>query len=439
MIAATDFRGGPGRDADIVAHGSRLDESNYVELELRRDDVWSATLTKTRLVATLAVANPVFHYNGKFDVSLAVRNLYIEAQDLGVQNLTLWAGSRMYRGDDIHLLDWWPLDNLNTLGAGARYDFAETPAKTSIAIHGGLSQPDGSFFKQEVARPSPANGWGASTVNVLNRQKFTGSLRLAHTMPIPGDLGLSLKGVAYGEVHALPSGQKETEPGVFNAVPADDGYVIGAQLGGYTGERNTHLNLFVRYARGLAAYGEFATPSSLALDGTSAGAHEFLVAAGGNWETGPLGVMLGAYLRTFRNASPDLDFNDVDEGILVARPHFFLGESGGIAAEFSYQMQQRGVLAMPGTAPGEPSPDGSRVSPDGPATGTITRIGIIPFLSPSGRGDYSRPQFRMIYVLTLRNDGAKALYPRDDVFTLRDVEHFFGVGVEWWFGSSYGG
>ena len=26
----------------------------------------------------------------------------------------IWAGSRMYRGDDIYLLDFWPLDNLNT-------------------------------------------------------------------------------------------------------------------------------------------------------------------------------------------------------------------------------------------------------------------------------------------------------------------------------------
>ena len=133
MIAATDFKGRPGRDADVVARGSRLDESNYVELELRRDDYWKMTESTTRVVATLAFANPIFHYNGDFNVKMAVRNLYIEERDLGLRGLSIWAGSRMYRGDDIYLLDFWPLDTLNTMGAGARYDIQR---KTSIARPG---------------------------------------------------------------------------------------------------------------------------------------------------------------------------------------------------------------------------------------------------------------------------------------------------------------
>ena len=82
---------------------------------------------------------------------------------------------------------------------------------------------------------------------------------------------------------------------------ADGGYVIGAQVGAFSGERDTHLNLFVRYARGIAAYGDFANISTsgstyngptgqILPDLTTAGAHEFLVAAGGNWEAGPFGL-----------------------------------------------------------------------------------------------------------------------------------------------------
>jgi maltoporin len=432
MIAATDGRGGPGRDADLVAHGSRLDEYNYVELELRRDDYWKKTGASTRVVATLAVANPVFHYSGEFDVKMGIRNLYIEEQGLGLKNLSLWAGSRMYRGDDIYLLDWWPLDNLNTVGAGARYDFTE---RTTAAIHGGLSQPESGFFKQDVERPSAANAYGVNTVNVLDRQKFIGSLKLSHILMLGKD-GAGLKGVAYAETHALPAGQKETEPGSFDELPSDSGYVIGAQVGAFTGKRDTHVNLFVRYARGLAAYGEFATPLALALDKTTSGAQEIVVALGGNWEIGPLGVMAGAYVRSFRNASPDLDFDDIDEGIFAVRPHVFFGEIGGVAAEISHQVQQRGVLVAPGFEPGQVPPLGA---PTGPLTGGITRFGIIPFLSPAGRGDYSRPHIRLIYVVTLRNDGARAFYAQDDIFNLRGTEHFFGVGAEWWFNSSYGG
>ncbi|NCQ59297.1 MAG: hypothetical protein GW913_01355, partial [Myxococcales bacterium] len=36
VVAASDLQGAMGSDADIVAHGPRIDESVYAELELRR-------------------------------------------------------------------------------------------------------------------------------------------------------------------------------------------------------------------------------------------------------------------------------------------------------------------------------------------------------------------------------------------------------------------
>ena len=424
MIAGTDFKGAPGRNADVVAHGSRLDEANYVELELRRDDYWQKTDSTTRLVATLAVANPIFHYNGDFNVKMAIRNLYIEERDLGIKDLSVWAGSRMYRGDDIYLLDFWPLDNLNTMGAGARYDIQKT---TFVALHAGFNEPNTPFYLQQVDRPSPLNQLGSTGVNVLDRQRFIGSAKLSHIIPV-GNGGI--KGVLYAEAHQLSAGQRETQPRVFETLPADGGYVLGAQIGAYTGERAGHVNLFFRYAHGLAAYGDFATPSQLGADNTAAGAHELVLALGGNWEAGPFGLMAGAYLRSFRNASPGLDFGDVDEGIFAIRPNIFFGEIGGLAIEGSYQAQQHGVVTQADAADGQPA------STSGPFSAGLWRLGVMPFISPAGRGDFSRPQFRVIYVLTSRNKGAQALYPVDDVYSLRSIEHFFGIGAEWWFNSS---
>jgi len=430
VIAATDARGGPGRDADIVAHGSRLDESNYVELELRRDDDWVKTGASTRLVATLAIAHPVFHYDGEFDINLAVRNLYLQADDLGLDGLRVWAGSRMLRGDDIYLLDFWPLDNLNTLGAGVGYNFEN---HSDFELHGGLSRPDTPFYHQTVDRPRPLNQLGAAPVEVLNRQRFIGSARASHILTV-GKGGAGVKGVAYGEMHLLPSGQRETaQLRVFEEVPSDDGFVVGGEISAFSGARDTHVNLFVRYATGLAAYGQFASPGQLSLDRTTAGAHELLVAVGGNWELGPVGVMLGAYVRSFRDASEDLNFEDVDEGIVAARPHVYFGELGGVAVEGSYQASQRGVLWGAQLPTGELDPADA---PTGPHTGRLFRVGFVPFLSPAGRGNFSRPQLRFIWALTFRDEASKAFYPQDDVFGLRDVEHFIGVGAEWWFNSS---
>jgi maltoporin len=426
MIAAGDLHGGPGRDANIVAHGSRLDEGNYVELELRRDDYWNVTKTGTRVVATLAIESPVFHYTGNFNIQMAVRNLYLEARNFAGSGFSIWAGSRMYRGDDIYLLDYWPLDNLNTLGGGARYDFSPD---TYIAAQYGIAQPTTDFFVQQVSEPAPLDNPGAANVLILNRQEIEGSLKASHIWHV-GETG-GVKGVLYTEIHQLPEGQYQLNtPGQFQTLPSDIGYVVGAQIGAFTGKRDTHINLFVRYAGGLAAYGEWTTPDQLAADRTTNGAHELVVALGGNVEAGAFGLMAGAYVRSFRNASPSLNAGDVDEGIVALRPHVFFGDLGGIAIEGSYQMQQRGVLrpganGMPGT---------------GPLTPSLWRFGVIPFLSPAGRGDYSRPQFRLIYVLTDRNQDAKALYPQDDAFSIRTIEHFLGFGAEWWFNStSYGG
>lgn len=431
MIAATDLKGRPGRDANIVAHGSRLDEGNYVELEMRRDDYFAVTKTATRLVATLAIASPVFHYNTDFDAKIAVRNLYIEGRNLGGTRLSVWAGSRMYRGDDIYLLNWWPLDNLNTMGGGARYDF--TP-DTSVALHAGAMQPNTGYFSQQVDRPMPLNQFGSAKVNILDRQKMIGSLKASHIFRV-GETG-GVKAAVYSEVHQLPQGQRETaQVGTYETLPADVGFVAGAQIGAFTGKRDTHVNLFFRYAGGLAAYGDFVTPDQLNADKTTAGAREISVALGANWEIGPFGLMLGGYVRSFRNASKGLDFGDVDEAVFALRPHFFFTELFGLALEGSVQAAQRGVLAPDTTtnADGTVSPVASS---GGPLNGRLIRFGVIPFLSPAGRGDYSRPQFRLIYLVTARNQGARALYPQDDVFSLRSLEHFLGFGAEWWFNSS---
>ncbi len=421
MAAASDLRGGPGRDANIVEHGSRLDEGNYVELELRRDDYWNVTKTGTRMVATLAVIDPFFQYNGSFSISMAVRNLYLEARNFGGTNLSVWAGSRMYRGDDIYLLDFWPLDNLNTLGGGARFDF--TP-NTYLQAHFGVAQPTTDFFVQSVERSQPFNDPGAANVLVLNRQEVIGSAKLQHIFRV-GETG-GVKLVLHSEVHQLPAGQYQTNTtDVFQQLPANVGFVLGGQIGAFTGQRDTHVNLFVRYATGLAAYGDFTTPNQLGPDKTTGGAHELVVALGGNYEVGPFGIMLGAYVRSFRNAAPGLNFDDVDEGIVAVRPNIFFGELGGLSLEGSYQVQQRGVI--------------DPISGSGPFTPHLYRLGVVPFLSPAGRGDYSRPQFRVIYLLTDRSQAAKLLYPTDDVFAQRTLEHYLGFGVEWWFNStSYG-
>ena len=148
----------------------------------------------------------------------------------------------------------------------------------------------------------------------------------------------------------------------------------------------------------------------------------------GNVEFGPVTVMLGAYFRSFRNASATLDFGDVDEGIVIARPQVWFTDWLGLGVEGAFEAQQRGVITDAANDAGDTAPK--------PLVARVGRIGVMPFITPAGRGSYSRPNFFFIYNASFRDAGARALYPVDDTFASRDVEHFLGFGAEWWFGST---
>lgn len=419
VIAGGDAAGRAGRNGDLVARGSRLDESNYAELELRREDYWKATGAYTRIVATTAFAHPMFHYTGQFAATVAVRNLYLEARNVGVKGLSFWAGSRMYRGDDIYLLDFWPLDNLNTIGGGGGYTFRNG---TELKFHAGLNQPTDPYYRQTILRPPAHNQFGQAEVAILDRQKLVSSVKLQHVWSVGASGGV--KGILYGEFHYVPQGQREVESKIYEDVPKDTGFVAGGQISAFTGKRSTYFNATARFAQGLAAYGELNAPRGLRTDRTTKGAYELLVTLSGNWERGPFGILMGSYYRQFRNASRGLDWDDLNEGIVVVRPHFWFAKVAGVAVEASYQAQQRGVVV-------EQEPGLFK-----PAFAQMGRFGLIPFITPGGPGAFQRPHIRLIYLASVRDAGARSFYPTDDVFARRTVDHFIGVGAEWWFGST---
>lgn len=116
---ATDLRGGMAKWANIVGHGSRLEQESYAELDFvylfKRPDKDGPLFD---FVSTIAFSESLFHNSGKWIALNTVRNLFVRAENLGWKPLGMWIGSRMYRGDDIYLLDFWPLDDANLYGGG---------------------------------------------------------------------------------------------------------------------------------------------------------------------------------------------------------------------------------------------------------------------------------------------------------------------------------
>jgi hypothetical protein len=424
---ASDVTGKTGHDANVVAHGNRIDEESYAELELRREDRFTAEIA-SRVVATLALFPPFFHFSGDATQAIAVRNLYAQGS---YADLTLWVGSRMYRGDDIYLLDWWPLDNQNTVGGGASYKFRSQYGETSVAAHVGMQRLDSTYQHETIPAPVPSvltsqQGPTSEDITVLDRPRTIETLKVTHLLRSSDrERKDGLKFVLYGEAQEISAGvytDTTVAPPGQTPLPADGGWLVGTEVAYFTGKRDTFVQIFLRHAEGIAAYDPLATPLTFANNRTTRGSTETLLAVGANYEWGPFGVLFGGYMRAFRGGGVSATTSQkYDEGVLAIRPQFYLSEHWGIAAEGAFEAKRFAVLD-PNT--------------DQPLTASEWRAGIIPYFSPSGRGSYRRPQLRVIYSITARNAATRELFPAEDVVGQRAVEQFLGLGAEWWFNSS---
>jgi len=421
----TNADGEPVYPVNITGHGPRLEESTYVELDMYYR-LHPMRGLRSKMVATLALNDTLFHYNGTWESGLAVRNLYLEMTPVTLPGVSFWAGSRMYRGDDIYLLDFWPLDNLNTLGAGIWYD--RQPLRGGLHI--GTNRVLGPYQYQEEQVNTPMVG--ETTIATLNRQRFIASAKLEYWKQANDTLGFKIKG--YGEFHKLPQGTYNAlgEPEERIDLPAETGYVVGLQGGLWGFSPHSFVNVFARYAAGIAAYGEFSQPLGLGYlpdlgsDYSASTARDFVLAMVGNYVLpGRLGVQLGAYWRTFEDADGlDHDWDDGNELVVALRPMLFVPELVGrqiaLGAELSYQRTERAGLHPETDLPAHPS---------------VWKISILPTWI-SGPDTYSRPAVRLFYTIALPNEDARLWYHRMDYRRTRSIEHFVGISAEWWFNSS---
>lgn len=424
LIAGSDLRGGKPESANVVAFGPRIVESSYLELDLSYGFITPRGLP-IRPVITLAFDGTLFHDTGDFDAQPALRNVYLDAAV--TPNLTAWAGSRMYRGDDIYLFSHWPLDEQNTVGGGLYYRHvagADVGGNVVEAgVHAGVNRLNRDFTFQEIDVPNPEQG--ATTVTQLNRQRMVASATAAYILAGAADAA-SIKLKVHGEVHALPDGTRRREDGTFEALPADLGYLVGAQVGAFgfarpeTGYRR-HLNLFARYAKGLAAFDELAVPTSFGRDLKVNDASELRFAASGNWDLAIGNMMIGALSRRFVDADGSDDRDDGWEYAVNARPLVRAVADLFVGADVSYQAR---------------FPRGLNPNTQQAADPAVFQIAPMLVFSPMGPSSYDRPQLRLVYRAARFNQAALDSFVPDDPRREHAWTHFLGVQAEWWFNSS---
>ena len=412
-VAGNQSEGNPTEDVQVVSHGPRLLESSYAELDFSYIQAQSNESAVFRTQLTLGLGEELFHFSGDFDSDIAIRNLYLEAGRLGLEGLSVWVGSRMYRGDDIYLLDFWPLDEQNTVGGG----FAMKLGSTDLRLHIGLNRLNDEYQVQEIE----VTGDDLSTRNVLflSRQRRVVTLRAEHHLAPSEALGLKL--IAYGEGHHLPEGVYREADLDELILPEDSGWLVGLELGLYAPGSGSFANLFLRYGTGLGAYDELAIPHGLNMEKTTSGATELLVGFSGNLELGSLGLMSGAYIRSFEDADPNIyDLDDRWEMSAVLRPAWYLTDSVHLIGEVSVQYLH---------------PNGLSTETREHETPMVTQLALMPSIS-LGRGSYSRPQLRIVYAMTQLNTSAQLTYAKEDPRRALTTQHYIGIGAEWWFNST---
>ncbi len=422
VIAGTDLRGGKPEPANVVAHGPRIVEPSYVEL-----DFWYGLHTPEgrflRPVITLALDGTLFHDTGDFDAQPALRNLYLEAEI--TDRIGAWAGSRMYRGDDIYLFDYWPLDDLNTVGGGVRYRGAISGRDVlELAGHAGVNRLNDPFQLQEIVVADPEQG--QATVVQLNRQRMLLSGTATYLLD-RGSERPSFKLKVHGELHALPSGTRERIDGTLEDLPSDTGYLIGAQVGAFGFARpelgyRRHVNAFVRHARGLAAFDELAPPTSFGADLKTTRASELTFGLSGNWDAPYGNVMVGALSRRFVDSDGSTDHDDGWEYALGVRP---------LAAVIPKQVFAGADLSYQARFPRGLNPTTQLAQDPG-----VLQIAPMILYSPMGPSAYDRPQLRVVYRAARLNQAARDLFVPDDPRRAHTWTHFLGFQAEWWFNST---
>jgi len=425
VIAGTDLHGGRPESANVVAQGPRIVQPSYLEIDLSYGFETPRGML-LRPVITLAFDGTLFHETGEFDAQPALRNVYLDAQL--TSHVTGWVGSRMYRGDDIYLFDYWPLDDLNTVGGGLVYRKPMGEGGSAdlleLAAHAGVNRLLDNFQYQEIDVANPEQG--ATTVVQLNRQRMVLSGTATYLLNNdPAAASFKLK--VHGELHALPSGTRQRIDGTFEALPSDTGYLIGAQLGTFgfaepaPGFRR-HANLFMRYAKGLAAFDELAPPTSFGPDLKTDRADELSFGLSANWDHALGNVMVGALSRRFTDAdSTSTDYDDGWEYAIDVRPHARVVPDFFVGADLSYQARfPKGINPT------------SQLAQD-PA---VFQVAPMLVYSPMGPSGYDRPQLRLVYRAAFLNDAAIDLYVPGDPRRDHKTTHFLGVQAEWWFNSS---
>ena len=258
----------------------------------------------------------------------------------------------------------------------------------------------------------------------LDRQRFVSSLKAEQLFGDYANGGMGMKVKLYSEFHALPSGTLHyDQPSADVDLPDDYGWLVGAQFGIWNFMPRSFVNVFARYAGGLAAYGEGAIPWGVNDDKAIHRCHEPALRALFKYRDRRL---WGSWPEP-RCATLSTPMTQSKTTTTAGRAH---GRCGRLYLGMDYY--------TPGLEVSQQFRRPNGLSPNTlkQETAQIWKFSFFPVALTFGEGMYARPQLRVNYTLSLLNEAARMTYPEEDALRDAEVEHYLGLAFEWWFNST---
>ncbi|HSP79700.1 MAG TPA: carbohydrate porin [Myxococcaceae bacterium] len=386
--------------------GGRLEEGDYLEptiklhiLEKKKEEE-DAPYAHMVLTPAMFARNGLFIgvFSNRFSETLGIElfQAYVEAGNVLVPGLRVWAGARFYRGGDVHIADYFYFNNLSGQGVGVQYGPLDVAVLLQTSGTSGLYNFD-------------ADGDGTLDVR---RQ------RTVMVGQYVQELGAGHSAHLLTEFHLLPEAKTRLADGKLAGLDADFGWVVG--LKGHLELGNGGFNdLSVRYGSRIAdgsragsqSWDTFGLPGSNGLYKDAAGLEvvdHFL------YNFSPL-FSLNAYGIAHWNQGASGEPQDKSLDLAVgARGTLYLHDRFHLINEATWQGLRLGEAPL----------------------ATAVKLTLMPTIVPSGqRSVWARPHLRLFYTLALYNQQAVDTLASPYLQTMgpASLGHYLGARVEWWF------
>ena len=404
--------------------GGRFEENDYFELvtALHFDPaIAGKEKTKINVQARFAFYTTQGQLIGNVSnksiggITTALPEVYAEANNIMGSEWSVWLGARLFRGEDIHIIDHYYFDDHSGQGVGIKYKNTQFSQIFTGSIDTTSTLPPN--FYLNIVNGTPTLGLRNRYVSIIE-----------HTIPTNNGYVKLL-----GEYQRLPSGTAQDVDTFYN-YPADNGYVLGAKYYKNISSKipGSFNAVSARYGTGIANGGDggssrtyvtygapnletnsFRKAYSLALTET------FLLNINKNYSLNGYAIYTKSRgASDSLNKAPDylgkqLLFNRKQDIAVGARGTWYIKDWLHLLHEFDLTWRKDGTQDF----------------------GQMTKFTIAPTFVPTAVRDvWARPHFRLVYSVAHYNEfAADNLYsPYLSQSGTKSWGQYLGAKVEWW-------